>query len=103
MKLMREMIWAMFFLALPVAVAAQQGWETPRTPDGQPDLQGVWTNSSQTPLVRPEEFGAKGFLTEEEAQDVEQGWRDRSGVEPLSAFSSAPGARRQELEAELRP
>lgn len=74
---MREMIWAMFFLALPVAVAAQQGWETPRTPDGQPDLQGVWTNSSQTPLVRPEEFGAKGFLTEEEAQDVEQGWRDR--------------------------
>ena len=77
MNLIYKTIGAALCLALSVAVAAQQDRETPRTPDGQPDLQGVWTNSSQTPLVRPEEFGAKGFLTQEEAQDVEQGWRDR--------------------------
>ena len=77
MNLKHTMFGATLCLILPAAAAAQQGWETPRTPDGQPDLQGVWTNSSQTPLVRPEEFGTKGFLTREEAQDVEQGWRDR--------------------------
>lgn len=77
MNLKRKMFGATLCLILPAATAAQQDRETPRTPDGQPDLQGVWTNSSQTPLVRPEEFGDKGFLTREEAQDVEQGWRDR--------------------------
>lgn len=75
MSLSRSLI--VICLALPLTAAAQQGWEMPRTPDGQPDLQGVWTNSSQTPLVRPEEFGEKGFLTREEAEDVEQGWRNR--------------------------
>ena len=77
MNLIYKTIGAALCLALPAAAAAQQDWEMPRTPDGQPDLQGIWTNSSQTPLVRPEEFGTKGFLTQEEAQDVEQGWRDR--------------------------
>ena len=42
-----------------------QDWDMPRTPDGQPDMQGIWSNASQTPLVRPEFFGTKGFLTEE--------------------------------------
>ena len=76
-------------LALPAAAAAQQDWEMPRTPDGQPDMQGVWTNSSQTPLVRPEEFGVKGFLTPEEALDVGAGL-----AQPLRAVGPAdrPGA-----------
>jgi hypothetical protein len=39
----------------------------PRTPDGQPDLQGFWTNDTVTPLERPAEFGNKEFLTAEEA------------------------------------
>ena len=28
-------------------------YTAPRTPDGQPDLQGFWTNSTYTPLERP--------------------------------------------------
>ena len=80
MNLTRKMFCATLCLILPAAAAAQQDWETPRTPDGQPDLQGVWTNSSQTPLVRPEEFGTKGFLTREEAQDVEEGPGRRDGT-----------------------
>ncbi|HEX5229680.1 MAG TPA: hypothetical protein VFW44_18335 [Bryobacteraceae bacterium] len=41
----------------------------PRTPDGQPDLQGVWTNATLTPLERPAEFAGKEFLTDQEAAD----------------------------------
>jgi hypothetical protein len=36
---------------------------------GQPDLEGVWTNSTLTPLERPAEFAGKEFLTEQEAAD----------------------------------
>ena len=42
------------------------GWTTPRTPDGQPDLQGVWANNSITPLQRPPQWAGKLFLTNEE-------------------------------------
>ena len=46
-------------------------WTVPRTPDGKPDLQGIWTNATQTPLERPAEFGDKRFLTEQEAIERE--------------------------------
>jgi hypothetical protein len=38
----------------------------PRTPDGHPDLQGIWNNATQTPLQRPVELGSKQFYTDEE-------------------------------------
>ncbi len=37
-----------------------------------PDLQGIWTNSSLTPLERPQEFAGKPFLTEREAVEFEK-------------------------------
>jgi hypothetical protein len=33
-----------------------------RTPDGHPDLQGVWTNDTSTPLERPKPFADKAFF-----------------------------------------
>ena len=42
-------------------------WTLPRTPDGQPDLQGIWTNGTLTPFERPVALADKAFLTEEEA------------------------------------
>jgi hypothetical protein len=33
-----------------------------RTPDGHPDLQGVWTNDTITPLERPKPFAGKAFF-----------------------------------------
>jgi hypothetical protein len=41
-------------------------WTAPRTPDGQPDLRGVWANNNATPLERPEALAGRQFLTDEE-------------------------------------
>jgi hypothetical protein len=60
-------------LALPCAVFAQTNtgnspaWTAPRTPDGQPNLQGDWTNDTYTPLERSADLGEKALFTEEEA------------------------------------
>ena len=54
---------------VPVTAAAQSaeaGWVAPRTPDGYPDLQGVWANNNVTPLERPEAWAGKETLSEEE-------------------------------------
>src|SRR3954468_7835545 len=47
-------------------------WTPPRTPDGQPDLQGTWTNATITPFERPASLASKAFLTEEEAAALER-------------------------------
>ena len=41
-------------------------WSPPVTPDGQPDLQGVWSDTSVTPLERPKALAGRQFLTDEE-------------------------------------
>jgi len=44
-------------------------WQVPRTPDGRPDLQGFWTNTTATPLQRPRELGDKSHFTKAEAAE----------------------------------
>ena len=64
---------AAVILLLPVAVLGQgQTYTPPRTPDGQPDLQGIWDYRTITPLERPKELGTKAFFTAEEAAKYEQ-------------------------------
>jgi hypothetical protein len=46
-------------------------WTQGRTADGQPDLEGFWTNPTLTPFERPVELGTKAFLTAEEAAKIE--------------------------------
>jgi len=48
------------------AAAPAKTWKMARTPDGQPDLQGFWTNTTYTPLERPKNV-TKEFYTREEA------------------------------------
>ena len=54
---------------LVFAGGADKPWAPARTPDGQPDLEGVWTNSTLTPLERPADLAGKAVLTEQEAAD----------------------------------
>src|ERR1700752_3071455 len=83
----------------PKATAAlsAKAWTPPHTPDGRPDLQGVWTNNSVTPLQRPKELAGKEFYTEAELADVQQRQRERLAVnydegEPPANHSGGPGA-----------
>ncbi|MEP7308946.1 MAG: hypothetical protein ABJA98_25865 [Acidobacteriota bacterium] len=48
-----------------------KSWTATRTSDGQPDLQGYWTNATFTPLERPAEFAGKEFLSDAEAAAFE--------------------------------
>jgi len=47
-------------------------WVQGRTPDGQPDLEGFWTNPTITPFERPVELGTKAFLTADEVAAQEK-------------------------------
>jgi hypothetical protein len=44
---------------------------TPRTPWGDPDLQGIWNDATSTPLQRPGGLAGKDVLGDEEAADFE--------------------------------
>ena len=54
----------------------------PRTPEGHPDLQGVWDFRTITTMQRAQRFGDKAFLTEEEAAALE--------LEKVTADNAAP-------------
>ena len=56
-------------IGLAAIATAPPAWTPPRAPDGHPDLQGVWTNATITPLERPRELGAREFFTPEEAAE----------------------------------
>ena len=63
--------------------AAAKAYTPPRTPDGQPDMQGFWTNSTYTPLERPDKV-TKAFYTPAEAAEAEKraGEREAEQTEP---------------------
>src|SRR3954471_9856660 len=68
---------ALAFVATTALAAAAQAappaaWKAPRTSFGQPDLQGVWTNATITPLSRPAKYGERAVLTPEEAAAMEK-------------------------------
>ncbi len=94
--LLRINALALFALA---ALCAQNkaAWKTPRTADGHPDLQGIWNNSTRTPLERPAEFAGKATVTDAQATDgsTMNTRPGRSWTEPRRALCIRPKDRRE--------
>jgi hypothetical protein len=93
------------------AATARRGvkaWTTPRTVDGQPDLQGIWTNATLTPLERPADLAGKEFLTPQESQEYQKQvlarWdRDNRGGGAAADLGRAYGSVWWDADATLVP
>jgi hypothetical protein len=79
-------------IGVVVVIVAIQGFshlnaqdQTRRTPWGDPDLEGIWTNATLTPLQRPPELGSKEFFTPEEAAQFQ-----RTRIEQTNADRPLP-------------
>ena len=70
-------------VAAQTQTGAADSWTVPRTSDGHPDLQGIWTAQTFTPLQRPDRLAGREFLTEEEAAELTE-LLTTQGVDPLA-------------------
>ncbi len=77
-----------FSLLTTQSCLAAEEYVVPRTEWGLPDLQGVWNFSSDVPMQRPEHYGDRLFLTEEEIAAA-QGQRLRIGASDAPIRSAA--------------
>src|SRR5262245_55966554 len=90
------LVAAMTVASLRLLAATAAGWTPPRTPWGDPDLQGVWTYATMTPLERPRHPADKATLSNEEAAAYEKRTNDRQATTNNTAGPDwwDPGTRR---------
>ncbi|PCH60095.1 MAG: hypothetical protein COC19_06300 [SAR86 cluster bacterium] len=53
-----------------MGIQAADNYSAPRTEYDQPDLQGVWNFSSNTPMQRPERYGEQEYMTAEQVTEA---------------------------------
>ena len=85
------------WLAPPAFGQGADSWELPRTPEGRPDLQGVWLNNVATPLERLPELADRSHLTREEVATL-AARADRIFQNGRSAFATPESAFRAALQ-----
>jgi hypothetical protein len=66
------------------APAAAKKFTPPRTPWGEPDLQGTFSNRTITPFERPANVGGREYFTREEVAALEERAQAQSGDEGRS-------------------
>jgi hypothetical protein len=60
-----------------------------KTPWGEPDLQGIWTEEYDTPLQRPARFADQEFFTEAQRREMDQRRAVHYGEDPRQERGSA--------------
>ena len=93
------LLCALLIPPFTAVIAQNADYRAPRTADGVPDLQGMWTSNTITPLSRPADYGDKLVLTREEAMQLEQNVADYSAEQdqPSDPDREAPVKGRIEL------
>ena len=71
----------------PAVAVADARPAAPRTPWGDPDLQGVWNHGTITPLERPPEYAGRELLTEEEVAAANHASETRATSERRSELT----------------
>ena len=84
--------------AAPNSTATAKPWTSPRTPDGKPDLQGIWTDNTVTPFARPANLGTKEFYTDAEFAALATRARQGDVGEEGNLGAAEPQAVRYDLE-----
>ena len=69
---------AVALAVLLLAPISAMGQNAPRMPGNKPDLQGIWSNATITPLERPQDLAGKTSFTPEEAAAYEKQVRTRN-------------------------
>src|SRR5215471_11943354 len=82
------------------AAAATKTWNAPKTPWGDPDLQGTWTSDDTwgVPFERPAQFGDRRYLSEDELAERETRVK-QTQERMLSEANTAPSPARAQAEA----
>src|SRR5215470_13263184 len=60
-----------------------------KTPWGEPDLQGIWTEEFDTPLQRPARYGNQEFLNDAQRQELDKQRAAHYGDDPRQERGSA--------------
>ena len=81
-------VLAIMLAVAPHAAVYGQTAPSPRTPWGDPDLQGVWNNNTVVPLQRPPDLAGRQALTAEEV--AERFHRTASGLFPQDHSPTPP-------------
>ena len=85
--MIRSLVLMVAYVGLGAAVASAQGYQVPRTPDGQPSIEGTWVNFDSTPFEAPLPGSGPAAPNPNAAVNPPAHWTDHDSPMPKSRRS----------------